>query len=211
MLRVLVVVAVRFVREGIFAVLADQPTIAEVTAVADLAAALEVALESDVAVVDVSAPWAADAISALSQVAPQLAIVAIGVNAPSSDVIRLASAGASAYVTAEQGVDELRAVVVGAAAGTAPCCPSVVRSLLDHVAGDGPTARTTAQSAQLTRREVEVLGLLQRGLSNKEIARHLVIGLPTVKNHVHNILRKMGVASRLDAGRTTVGLTATHQ
>jgi two-component system, NarL family, nitrate/nitrite response regulator NarL len=51
----------------------------------------------------------------------------------------------------------------------------------------------------LTRRELEVLGLLEEGLSNKQIARRLGIELSTVKNHVHNVLAKLGVARRAEA------------
>ena len=57
-------------------------------------------------------------------------------------------------------------------------------------------------AARLTLREREVVGLVERGLSNKEIARRLGIQVATVKNHVHNILDKLGVAGRADAVAT---------
>ena len=53
--------------------------------------------------------------------------------------------------------------------------------------------------ARLTARELEVLALIERGLSNKQIARQLCISLPTVKNHVHSILEKFGAGSRGEA------------
>jgi DNA-binding NarL/FixJ family response regulator len=53
----------------------------------------------------------------------------------------------------------------------------------------------------LTSREFEVLGLVARGLSNKEIATVLTVSVPTVKTHVHNVLHKLGTRRRLDAGR----------
>ena len=56
--------------------------------------------------------------------------------------------------------------------------------------------------ARLTLREREIVGLIARGLSNKEIARRLGIEVTTVKNHVHNILDKLGVARRADAVAT---------
>ena len=55
------------------------------------------------------------------------------------------------------------------------------------------------RDAHLTARQLEILALIDRGLSNKEIARRLRIELPTVKNHVHNILDKLGVGRRADA------------
>ncbi len=57
-------------------------------------------------------------------------------------------------------------------------------------------------SVWLTRREVEVLGLIAERLSNPEIARRLFVSVLTVKNHVHRILEKLGAATRVDAVRT---------
>jgi two-component system nitrate/nitrite response regulator NarL len=59
--------------------------------------------------------------------------------------------------------------------------------------------RSAAAPAQLTARELQVVDLVERGMSNKEIARELCIELPTVKNHVHRILDKLGVCRRADA------------
>ena len=53
--------------------------------------------------------------------------------------------------------------------------------------------------SRLTKRELEILALIDQGLSNKEIARRLCIELPTVKNHVHNVLEKLQVSRRADA------------
>jgi DNA-binding NarL/FixJ family response regulator len=51
----------------------------------------------------------------------------------------------------------------------------------------------------LTAREIQILRLLESGLSNQEVAQHLCIALPTVKNHVHSVLRKLGVSTRGEA------------
>jgi DNA-binding CsgD family transcriptional regulator len=71
--------------------------------------------------------------------------------------------------------------------------------------GDAPPA---PGALPLTRREREVLGLIERGLANKEIARRLGIGLPTVKNHVHAVLEKLGARSRGEAAAQLRGLRA---
>jgi DNA-binding NarL/FixJ family response regulator len=202
-LRVLVVEPVRFVREGLVAALGTDGEIDEVVAVEDLAAAIDAVERCQVALVDAAAAWAASAVAALAATSSSLSVVAIGVSAPSQDVAALAAAGAVAYVTSDQGVDELRRVVLGAAAGAAPCSPSVARALVDHIRTSAPAA----EGDQLTAREVEVLGLIQRGLSNKEIARTLVIGLPTVKHHVHNILHKLGARTRSEAARRRPAMT----
>jgi DNA-binding NarL/FixJ family response regulator len=91
------------------------------------------------------------------------------------------------------------------------CLPS---SILGYVSRDGTVAvlvdairaagrirevQTTASIDDLTTREMEILKLMQQGLSNKSISRRLGIGLSTVKNHVHSILAKLGVACRGEA------------
>jgi DNA-binding NarL/FixJ family response regulator len=65
----------------------------------------------------------------------------------------------------------------------------------------GEPAPTTSCVSNLTAREFEVLGLVARGLSNKEIASELTVSVPTVKSHVHNVLAKLGARRRVDAGR----------
>jgi DNA-binding NarL/FixJ family response regulator len=78
--------------------------------------------------------------------------------------------------------------------------PTVTALLLRRVASlTGRDARGSPDGPPLTRREREIVPLMGRGLSNKEIARYLRIELATVKNHVHNILEKLRVAHRIDA------------
>jgi DNA-binding NarL/FixJ family response regulator len=76
-----------------------------------------------------------------------------------------------------------------------------VAVLLDAIRGAGHTRETQhcASIDELTAREMEILRLMQQGLSNKKISRRLGIGLSTVKNHVHSILAKLGVACRGEA------------
>jgi DNA-binding NarL/FixJ family response regulator len=62
-----------------------------------------------------------------------------------------------------------------------------------------PTPQSAGPGSALSPREMEIMSFVERGCSNKAIARALSIGLPTVKNHVHNILEKLGVASRGEA------------
>jgi DNA-binding NarL/FixJ family response regulator len=83
--------------------------------------------------------------------------------------------------------------------GGAICPPHFVRALFDYVASqslDLPNARTRIQWG-LSRREQQLIPLIGRGMTNKEIATQLSLSEQTVKNHVHRILRKVGVENRL--------------
>ncbi len=84
--------------------------------------------------------------------------------------------------------------VLSSLPGTSPAA-----RLVSLAGGGAPKAAMPAPDAALTRREGEVLGLIEQGLANKEIARCLGIGLPTVKKHVHSLLGKLGARSRGEA------------
>jgi len=109
------------------------------------------------------------------------------------------SVGIAGFVTSEASVAELVAAIESVARGESLCSPSVVAALLRRL---GSLARSWAEAdptQPLTRREREILELIDEGLSNKQIAQRLRIELPTVKNHVHNILGKLGVRRRAEA------------
>ena len=97
---------------------------------------------------------------------------------------------------ARASLDELADVLRVAARGEALCSPQMIAALLRRVA---TLARENTATSALTGRELEVMALIDEGLSNKQIARRLSIELPTVKNHVHHILEKLGVQGRYEA------------
>ena len=78
------------------------------------------------------------------------------------------------------------------------CSPRVASRLLRRLGVNPPRL---AESSTLTRRELEIVQLIDEGLSNKEIARRLKIGVATTKSHVHNALRKLGLGRRSDAAQ----------
>jgi len=117
-------------------------------------------------------------------------------------VVEALRAGASGFllkdVPAEQLVDAIRVV----AAGDAVVAPSVTRRLLDRFASRLPAAGQDATPARLdglTDRELEVLKLMARGLSNAEIAGALVVSETTVKTHVGHVLTKLALRDRVQA------------
>ena len=107
--------------------------------------------------------------------------------------------GALGYVLQEASALDVVSAIRTVAEGEAVCPPRYFRVLFDHVAkqaAEFPNSRRRMQTG-LTRREQQLIPLIGRGLSNKEIANHLGLSEQTVKNHIHRILRKVGVSDRL--------------
>lgn len=108
------------------------------------------------------------------------------------------AAGACGFLVKDAAPDELLAAVRSAAAGETPYSPAVLRRLVDQAVrarlGEA-TAATLPEN--LTARERDVLALVGAGLSNREIADRLHLGVTTVKTHVTNLLAKTGTANRI--------------
>ncbi len=107
-------------------------------------------------------------------------------------------AGASGFMLKDAPPEELAVAVRVIAAGEALLAPSVTRRLIEEFARMQPRQQTR-ELGSLTEREMQVLRLVARGLSNAEIARELVIGETTVKTHVGNVLMKLGLRDRAQA------------
>ena len=134
---------------------------------------------------------------------PRVDVVVVGL-ADTAEVVRFVEAGANGYLMRDGRFEELAATVEAVHRGRTPCEPGVAARVLERLAelaGETDGAAAASRSA-LSEREVEVLVLVADGLSNKEIAGHLGLALSTVKNHVHNLLGKLGVGRRRDAVRT---------
>ena len=109
-------------------------------------------------------------------------------------------AGASAFLLKDAAPPDLLGAIRAVMAGDAVVAPSTTRRLLDHFAALPDPAEPTAYDdrlAPLTEREVEVLTLIARGLTNTEIAQHLVVAETTVKTHVGRVLAKTGSRDRV--------------
>jgi two-component system response regulator DevR len=107
--------------------------------------------------------------------------------------------GALGYVLQEASAVEVVTAIRAVAKGEAVCPSRYVRILFDYFVSRttaSPTSRTRAQTG-LTRREQQLIPLIERGMTNKEIASQLNLSEQTVKNHIHRILRKVGVEDRL--------------
>ena len=108
-------------------------------------------------------------------------------------------AGASGFLLKDTPPDRLVAAIEAVVAGDALFSPSVTRRLVERYVGAAARRAEFPQIDEMTAREREVLTLVARGLSNGEIARALVVSVPTVKTHVGRILLKLGVRDRVQA------------
>lgn len=151
-------------------------------------------LQPDVVLMDLLMPVmdGVTAIETIRREMPDTEVVALTSVLEDEKVIGAVRAGATGYLLKDADPEELRRAVKAAAAGEVHLTPRAAARLLREV-------RAPESPEPLTERETEVLRLLARGQSNKEIARQLTISDKTAKTHVGNILGKLGVPSRTQA------------
>lgn len=156
-------------------------------------------LNPDVVLIDTGMANSAVAVRKIADAAPNVRVVVLAVSSDERDLVACAKARVAGYVSPEEDPEDLVATIQGVARGEMRCSPRTARALLDRVAALTMEQTPDPGDISLTTRELQVLRQIDRGQSNKEIARDLSIELPTVKNHVHNILGKMNVNSRTEA------------
>ena len=197
-IRVLIASDVLLYREGLVELLGRVPTIDVVGAVERPHDAAEHVLVDDADVILVAlGEQQTSSVRALLEAAPDARVVVVAAPDGPEDVIALAELGVLGYVTREQSLSDLTSTITTVAEDEMACAPRIAALLVRRVqqlAADRP-----APVHCLTPREEGVLELLADGLSNREIASRLHIELTTVKNHVHNILEKLGARSRAEA------------
>jgi DNA-binding NarL/FixJ family response regulator len=183
-------------RSGLATLIDSTDDLRVVGQAADGEQALAVALECtpDVILMDLSMP-VVDGVEATRNVLaalPDTKVVVLTSFSDRAQVDRALQAGAIGYVLKDADPQDLVAAVRSAAAGYAPIDPRVARALL-------PSATVTTPPEQLSAREIEVLRLIGKGMANKQIGRSLGIQENTVKAHVGNIFKAIGVTDRTSA------------
>lgn len=151
-------------------------------------------LQPDVVLMDLLMPKM-DGITAIKQLRrdqPDVEIIALTSVLEDASVVGAVKAGAVGYLLKDTKADELCRAIHAAAAGQVQLSPEAAARLVREV-------KLPDTPENLTERETEVLRLIGKGLSNKEIARELSIGEKTVKTHVSAVLNKLGVLSRTQA------------
>ncbi|NMF91241.1 response regulator [Aromatoleum petrolei] len=163
----------------------------------------------DVVLLDLHMPGLSgrDAAAMMAEEAPQSHVLMLTVSEDAEDLIETLRAGACGYLLKNIEADTLTAAITKAAAGESVISPQMMGKLVQGVRGAPPKAVSevaapavvASELNKLSPREREILVLVARGQSNKEIARTLDLAESTVKIHVQNVLRKLGLTSRVQA------------
>jgi DNA-binding NarL/FixJ family response regulator len=208
--RVLLADDQELVRAGLDMLLAGDSGVGVVGQAADGLEAVRLAeeLAPDVVLMDVRMPGV-DGIEATRRIRSRASDAAEG--SPLPRVVMLTTfdlddyvfgafrAGASGFLLKDAPRAQILDAVRAAAAGDALVAPAITRRLIEHFAAPAATRTPPPELTELTAREREVLELIGRGLSNGELADHLVLSEKTVKTHVGRIFAKLGFRDRVQA------------
>jgi DNA-binding NarL/FixJ family response regulator len=207
------------VREGLVLLLGGLPGIDVVGAAADGEQALALVAERqpDAILLDLHMP-VLDGIGAIRRLVaehPGVAIVVLTTYADDSSVLEALQAGARSYLTKDADRTDIARALEAAAGGLTVFDPRVHATLLAAASAppasgraasaavppeaDGPPGRAPVMPDGLTQREMEILGLIARGLTNTEIAERLFLSSHTVKTHINRIFAKTGSRDRVAA------------
>jgi DNA-binding NarL/FixJ family response regulator len=172
---------------------------------ADVESAVELirASSPDVVLLDVHMPGGGGkaVIEAVSATHPDVKFLALSVSDAAEDVISVIRAGARGYVTKTISGEELADAVRRVADGDAVFSPRLAGFVLDAFSGAADIPVVDPELDLLTNREREVLRLIARGYTYKELARRLEISIKTVETHVSAVLRKLQLSSRHELTR----------
>jgi len=204
-LRVLLVDDHELFRSGVKALLARQADIEVVGEAANGLDGVKQArqLRPDIVLLDLHMPGVSgrEAVRALSEELPGTRVLMLTVSEDAEDLLDTLRAGAAGYLLKNIDTDYFMDAIRRAADGESVVSPQMTSKLVRglQAGGNEAVARQSADKGKISPREREVLVLLARGASNKELARELDLAESTVKIHVQNILRKLNLNSRVQA------------
>ena len=188
------------VRTGFRKILESEPDLEVVGEAGDGGEAVEASLllRPDVVLMDIRMPRL-DGLEATRRLVGKTRVLVLTTFDLNEYVYEALRAGASGFLLKDAPADQLLTAIRVVAAGEALLAPSVTRRLIEEFARRPPPHARPAELEALSPRELEVLRLVARGLSNAEIARELVVGDATVKTHVSRVLQKLTLRDRVQA------------
>ena len=139
-------------------------------------------------------------VAMLAKEMPHTRVIGMGLIPSQLDIVEFVEAGAAGFILKDATIEEVLGTIRSVARGVGVLPPPLTGSLFTHVV-DQALQRAKGKitdAVRMTKREREIIILIAEGMSNKEIAQRLNLSTYTVKSHVHNILEKMALHSRLE-------------
>lgn len=193
----------RLLREGIAAMLNEQPDLSVVATAPGGDAVLPLVRDAKPQLVLLdSALGEHDSLrllEAVKEASPEIRVIVMDLLPAPQDIVEFVAAGCSGFILKDATLDDFVSTIRSVAKGIPVLPPPLTSTIFSHVAQHALHRDPGAvrEAVSMTRREREVIALIGEGLSNKEIAARLHIALHTVKSHMHNVLEKLALHSRL--------------
>jgi len=197
----------RLLREGITAIINAEPDMSVVAATEGGTNTLQIAhkLNPHILLIDLSLQTQEGVriVRSVSSELPEVKVIGMGLIPTQSDIVEFVEAGASGFIMKDSTTVDFLGAIRSVAKGAKIIPPSLTSSLFSHVIDRALKERKVrlTNAVRMTKREREVVALIAGGMSNKEIAVKLSIATPTVKSHVHNILEKLALHTRLQIAK----------
>jgi DNA-binding NarL/FixJ family response regulator len=158
-------------------------------------------LDLDIVIMDIALPKlnGIEATKQIKEISPGTAVLVLTAYDDDEYVFALLEAGAAGYLLKDVSTDELVEAIRAVHAGESMLHPAIARKVIDRFSRHVAAEREEAPLEELTEREIEVLQLAGKGITNREIADRLSISHRTVQAHLSHIFNKLGVGSRTEA------------
>lgn len=163
---------------------------------------------AEVVLLDLTLPAALEVASQVLAAFPGVKVVGLGAQDEDEQIVACAEVGIAGLVSRSGSTEDLIGAIQCAAAGELSCSRRAAGALLARVAALAGRVQRAPEGVPLTQREIQVVKLVDEGLTNKEIAARLHISTSTARNHVHNILDRLGVRTRSRAAAVARRLLA---
>jgi DNA-binding NarL/FixJ family response regulator len=191
------------VRDGTKELLEREVDLEVVAEASDGKEAVQLAIRErpDVVVMDFAMPQlnGIEATRQIKAIAPGIAVLVLTAYDSDQYIYGFLEAGAAGYLLKDVHVDEVIRAIRAVDAGESVLHPTIARRVIDRFVLPAERRRHEDVLDELTERELEVLKLAAKGMSNREIARGLGISVRTVQTHLNNVFSKIGVGSRTEA------------
>jgi len=194
----------RLLREGIRAMIKKEPDMNAVAALSDSESVLKLIddLKPEIILLDLGLPSSKSLklVKILKVEYPDVRVIIMDLLPIQEDIMRFVEAGVSGFILKDATIPEFTKTIRQVSLGEKVLPDILTGSLFSQIVDYGVVELGPAkviQSVRMTKREREIVKLISEGLSNKEIAHQLNISIYTVKSHVHNILEKMALNTRV--------------